>query len=460
MCRDSIDKNRKNIQEKIADDLAGPFKEVLPRSWIEQILTELEYNFRESVFSPLIVLWSFVGQVLDPDQSCNQALARTQAHRVQAGLQPISTDTGAYCKARIRLPELFFKKLFMRTGQALSQKATEESLWHGRRVKVVDGSSSSMPDTAKNQKAYPQPSGQKPGCGFPVVAFVGVFCLATGAAIELALGKWYLHDLSLFCLVRTAFDAGDILLADRGFCCYVEMALMQQRGVDTVVRLHQRRITDFRRGRILGYKDHLVIWTKPPKPSKRIRKKDFRSISDTLAVREIRYRVDIKGFRTQEVTLATTLLDADEYPAEALADLYFQRWDVELDFRHLKTTMQMDVLRCKTPEMVRKELWCHLLAYNLIRHIMWDAGQRYLVNVRRISFKGTIQYIVPFRDILSGRSKENKKEATLIFQKLIAHQKVPSRPDRIEPRVKKRRPKPYKLMTKPRAELKAALIGA
>lgn len=459
MCRDSIDKNRKNIQEKLADHLAGPFEEVLPRSWIEQILTELEYHFRESVFSPLIVLWTFVGQVLDPDQSCNQALARIQAHRVQAGLQPISTDTGAYCKARIRLPELFFKKLFMRTGQALSQKATEESLWHGRRVKVVDGSSSSMPDTAKNQRAYPQPSGQKAGCGLPVVAFVGVFCLATGTAIDLALGKWYLHDLSLFCLVRTAFDEGDILLADRGFCSYVEMALMQQRGVDTVVRLHQRRITDFRRGRLLGYKDHLVIWTKPPKPPKRVRKKDFRSIPETLPVREIRYRVEVKGFRTQEVTLASTLLDADEYPAEALADLYFQRWDVELDFRHLKTTMQMDVLRCKTPEMVRKELWCHLLAYNLIRHIMWDAGQRYLVSLRRISFKGTIQHIVPFRDTLSGRSKENIKEATLIFQRLIAHQKVPCRPGRIEPRVKKRRPKPYKLMTKPRAELKVALIG-
>lgn len=460
MCRDSIDQNRRKIQGKLADNLAGPFKEFLPKTWVDQIITELQYKFNETVFSPLVVIWAFIGQVIDPDQSCNQALARIQSHRIQLGLQPISTDTGGYCKARIRLAELLFKKLFMRTGQALTEKATEESLWLGRRVKVVDGSSSSMPDTAKNQKAYPQHSGQKPGCGFPVVAFVGVFCLATGAAIEVVLGKWYLHDLSLFCLVRSAFKAGDILLADRGFCCYVEMALMQRQQVDTVVRMHQKRITDFRRGRILGIKDHVVTWAKPAQSPKRIGKRDFHTLPETLVVREIKYRVDVKGFRTQTITLATTLLDAEAYPAEDLADLYFQRWDVELDFRHIKISMQMDVLRCKSPEMVRKELWCHLLAYNLIRHVMWEAGQRYQVSSRRISFKGAIQYIISFRAIFSGCSTQYRKELTMQFLNLIAFQEVPNRPGRIEPRVKKRRPKTYALMNKPRAELKAALLGA
>ena len=405
------------------------------------------------------MLWAFIGQVLDPDQSCNQALARIQSHRLQLGLKPISTDTGGYCKSRKRLPEQLFKKLFQRTGQRLTKQADGKDLWHGRPVKVVDGSHCSMPDTPSNQKAFGQPPGQAPGCGFPTLAFVGVFCLATGAAIECTLGGWALHDLSLFCLVRTAFEAGDILLADRGFCCYVEMALMQKQAVDTVVRLHQRRKTDFRRGHILGIEDHIVLWTKPQNPPRRLRKKDFCSIPETLAVREIRYRVDVKGFRTKTITLATTLLDAEVYPPEDLADLYFQRWIVELDFRHIKTTMQMDVLRCKSPQMVRKELWCHLLAYNLIRHLMWEAERTKGGCAGRTSFKGTIQYLISFRAFFSVTTRQQKKVLLNQLLYLIATQEVPHRPNRLEPRVKKRRPKKYNLMNKPRVELKAALIG-
>ncbi|MHC4676736.1 MAG: IS4 family transposase [Planctomycetota bacterium] len=397
--------------------------------------------------------------MLDPDQSCNQALARIQSHRLRLGLRPISTDTGGYCKSRKRLPEQLFKKLFQRTGQRLTKQVARKDLWHGRPVKVVDGSHCSMPDTPSNQKAFGQPPGQAPGCGFPTLAFVGVFCLATGAAIECVLGGWALHDLSLFCLVRTAFEAGDILLADRGFCCYVEMALMQKQAVDTVVRLHQRRKTDFRRGHILGIEDHIVIWTKPQNPPRRLRKKDFCSLPETLAVREIRYRVEVKGFRTQTITLATTLLDAEVYPPEDLADLYFQRWIVELDFRHIKITMQMDVLRCKSPQMVRKELWCHLLAYNLIRHVMWEAEQMKGVCPGRTSFKGTIQYLISFRAFFSVTTRQQKKVLLNQLLDLIATQEVPYRPNRVEPRVKKRRPKKYNLMNKPRVELRAALIG-
>jgi hypothetical protein len=406
------------------------------------------------------MLWAFIGQVLDPDPSCNQALARIQSHRSQLGLKPVSTDTGGYCKSRKRLPERLFEKLFQITGRTLTEQASEKELWHGRRVKVVDGSTCSMPDTASNQKAFGQPPGQKPGCGFPTMAFVGVFCLATGAAIKCALGGWALHDLSLFCLVRTAFQAGDILLADRGFCCYVEMALIQKRGVDTVVRMHQRRISDFRRGRILGIQDHIVTWNKPQNSPRRISKKDFCSIPDTIEVREIRYRLDIKGFRPQMITLATTLLDAEVYSPEDLADLYFQRWAVELDFRHIKITMQMDVLRCKTAEMIRKELWCHLLAYNLIRHLMWDARQSKGDCHDRSSFKGTIQYLISFRPFYSFTTLLQRDIILKKLFSLILAQQVPYRPNRFEPRVKKRRPKTYNLMNKPRNELKTALIGA
>ena len=235
---------------------------------------------------------------------------------------------------------------------------------------------------------------------------------------------------------------------------------MQKQGVDTVVRLHQRKLTDFRRGRILGVEDHLVTWIKPPNPPRRIRKKDFRGISETLLVREIRYRLDVKGFRTQTITLATTLLDANVYPAEDLADLYFRRWAVELDFRHIKITLQMDVLRCKSSQMVRKELWCHLLAYNLVRHLMWEAEQTKEGSARRTSFKGTIQYLISFRAFFCGTTL--RRNGVLLEQvcDLIAAQELPHRPHRVEPRVKKRRPKKYNLMNKPRAELRAALIGA
>lgn len=405
-----------------------------------------------------MLVWAFIGQVLDPDQSCNRALARIQAYRARLGLKPLSTDTGGYCKARKRLPEALFRQLFQRTGAGLSQNADARHLWCNRRVKVVDGSSSSMPDTPANQKTYPQPCMQKPGCGFPVVAFVGVFCLATGAALHLALGPWFLHDLSLFYFARHAFSAGDIMLADRGFCSYAEIALMQQRNVDTVMRLHQRRKTDFRRGRILGLEDHVVVWNKPLQCSQGLRQKDYRRLPATLTLREIRYRVAARGFRTREITLVTTLLDCERYNAESLADLYGQRWDVELDFRHLKTTMQMDVLRGKTPDIVRKEIWTHLLAYNLIRAVMWEAAETQDAP-RRISVKGTIQHVLSLRDLFVSHRSIRRMSPWFTLLHLVAGQQVPCRPQRFEPRVKKRRPKNYPLMTKPRSQLKAVIGG-
>ena len=373
------------------------------------------------------------------------------------GLEPLSVDTGGYCKARKRLPEAIFSKLCLRAGASLAAKANGAELWFNRRVKVVDGSSASMPDTPANQASYPQPTEQLPGCGFPVVGFVAVFCLATGAMLNLAMGPWYPHDLTLFYFLRGAFEWGDIFLADRAFCSYAELALFKQRGVDSVLRLHQRRKTDFRRGRILGLSDHIVRWSKPAACPHGLRKKDYRRLPRSLVIREVRYRAETNGFRTQQITLATTLLDAETYSSESLAELYFQRWDVELDFRHIKTTMQMDVLRCKTPEMVRKEIWTHLLAYNLIRSVMWQAARFGSVQSRRLSFKGTIQYVLSLGDMLTCRQR--KRLPLTMLLKLVAEQIVPLRPGRIEPRVRKRRPKNYRLMTKPRSQLKAA-IGA
>jgi len=224
---------------------------------------------------------------------------------------------------------------------------------------------------------YPQPCGQKPGCGFPVVAYVAVFCLTTGAALDLAMGQWFLHDLNLFYFVRDIFQRGEVMLADRGFCSYAEIGLLHQRGVDTVMRLHQARRTDFRRGKVIGVCDHIVTWVKPSSCPPGLRPEDYLRLPETLTLRELRYQIAINGYRTQSVTLVTTLLDPVAYPSTALAELYFRRWQVELDFRHLKTTMQMDVLRGKSPSVVRKEVWTHLLAYNLIRSLMWDAGKKH-----------------------------------------------------------------------------------
>lgn len=402
-------------------------------------------------------MWAFVGQVLDPDGSCNRALARIQAHRARLGLPPLSANTGGYCKARQRLPEELLSGLCLGAGETLAGRPDRSDLWFGRRVNLVDGSSASMPDTPANQAAWPQPAGQTPGCGFPVVAFVAVFCLTTGALLALATGKWFLHDLSLFYFVRDVFAWGDILLADRAFCSYAELALLKQRGVDSVMRLHQRRRTDFRRGRILGLEDHEVRWSRPEQCPRGLRPADYRRLPASLAVREIRYRVEVKGFRTQEITLATTLLDAETYFPEALAELYFLRWDVELDFRHIKTTMQMEKLRCETPEMVRKEIWTHLLAYNLIRSLMWEAARAGRVRARRLSFKGSIQHVLSLWDMVLARRRGTQANELLLY--LVGRQAVPFRPGRMEPRVRKRRPKSYPLMTQPRSELKAALMG-
>lgn len=445
------------VQDQLAEDLAGPFEGFLPKAVIESMIQKVGYRFREKVFTPFIIIWAFIGQVLDPDASCRRALARIQAHRARRGLPAVSTNTSGYCKARSRLPERLFQLLFQHLGGALVQKVSPRALWHGRRVKIVDGSSVSMPDTEDNQKQYPMAPGQKPGCGFPVAALVAVFSLATGAALDVVLGSWRLHDLNLFCRLRHLFEAGDIVLADRGFCSVAEMALLQRRGVDSVIRLHQRRKSDFRRGHILGRKDHVVQWNKPAQCPRVVSAADYQHLPETLTVREVQYRVEPKGFRPQEVTLATTLLDADVYPVEDLADLYFRRWDIELDFRYLKTRMQMDVLRGQTPAMVRKEIYTHLLAYNLVRSIIWQAATSRGGSPGRLSVTGTIQHLLSVRDITVWGHHHMSDFLYARLLDLVAGQTVPYRPGRVEPRAVKRRPKPHNLMTRPRNELRAAL---
>ena len=444
-------RERQEKQAALIHDLAGPLRRYLPDSWITAaggLVTRI------TAFPPPVMIWCMIRQALYADPSCRAVLCWLQAGRTSVGLLPVSSDTGAYCKARQRLPLSLIPDLALKVAQTLSQQAKSNHLWRGHRVLAVDGSAFSMPDTPENQERFPQPSTQKAGCGFPVADFVAVICLATGVFLDAALGTWKVHELALFYHLRHHFHQGDIFLADRGFASYAEMALFLKRGVESVLRLHQRRRADFKSGRVLAVDDHIAIWTRPTHCPKGLRSEDYDQLAETLDIREIRYRVTVKGYRTTEVIISTTLLDVERYPAEALADLYFQRWQVEVDFRHLKTTMQLDICRGQSPDVVEKEFWAHVLAYNLIRRLMWEAGDTWDGCALGLSLKGTIQHLLS-RWILYWEAQEHDDYDLLLA--LVNNESIPHRPGRVEPRVRKRRPKNYSLMTEPRTELKKRL---
>ena len=444
-------RERQAKQERLVQNLSGPLRPYLSIDWIEAAGGIAK---RVTAFPPLVMVWCMIRQVLYADPSCRAVLAWVQAARKHEGLSRLSHDTSGYCKARQRLPAQLFPQLSRRVARVLSDRASTMQRWCGRRVLVADGSAFSMPDTPDNQNRFPQPCRQKQGCGFPVGVFVGVICLTTGAVIDAFIGSGKMHDLAMFYYVRSCFVAGDIFLADRAFSAYSEMALFLGNKVDSVVRLHQRRKADFRRGRVLGIGDHIVSWSRPEYCSKGLRRKDFDQLPPSLQVREIRYRVAVKGFRTHNVILATTLYDAGKYSAKDLAELYFRRWDIEVDFRHLKTTMQMDILRGHNPDVVNKEFWAHVLAYNLIRCLLWDAGIGHGKPPLGLSLKGAIQHLLPhWSGYRCQRFTEMFKELLL----LIAAELLPIRPKRVEPRVRKRRPKQFTFMNKPRNELRKQL---
>jgi hypothetical protein len=345
-----------------------PFADLLTAEQIETALRDEAVSFRDRLFSPLVTLWAFLSQVLDPDHSCRAAVARFLAWRAARGLAPGPADTGAYCKACLRLPEGVLARLTRATGRQPQDQAPDSWRWNGRAVKVVDGTTVSMPDTAANQKEFPQSRSQKPGVGFPIARLVVLFSLAVGTALDAALGRYrgkQTGETALFHTLHAHLEPGDVLRADRYYGSYWEIALARGRGADVVCRLHQRRRADFRRGRRLGREDHIVRWAKPKRPDW-MDEATYAALPATLAVREVRVRVRHPGFRTRALVVVTTLLDTEEFPRQDVAVLYRMRWLAELDLRSLKQTLQMDVLRCQSPAMVRKEVWAHLLAYDLV----------------------------------------------------------------------------------------------
>ncbi len=447
-------------RQRLARSCQFPISNLLPLAEVDAAVKAEGFSFRERIFTPAITLWIFLGQVLDPDHSCRQALMRFAAWLSAHGCRPCSTDTGAYCQARQRLPEGVLQRLTRSRGRAAEEQSPRDWHWFGRCVRTADGTTVSMPDTAANQKAYPQPRTQKPGLGFPIMRVVVIFSLSVGTVLEAAFNPYLGKETGETGMLRTllhSLQRGDVLLGDRYFANYWIIALAKRLGIDVVFRQHQLRKVDFRRGRRLGMDDLLITWTKPQRP-RWMSPEIYATVPTTLTVREVRLRIPKGKNRTREIVVVSTLLDGGRYAKGELEALYRLRWQAELHLRSLKTTLQMDILRCKAPDMVRKEVWAHFLIYNLIRMTMVQAAQSQ--PKRRpwqISFKGALQALCAFGGFWPvGRLTDPDAYYTHMLCAIAEH-RVGHRPDRVEPRAKKRRPKPLPLLTEPRVQARARL---
>jgi hypothetical protein len=448
------------LRQQFLQDGDLPFTEVLSAEVVSQAVTAIGTCWNDRIFTPLVTLWVFLGQVLSADHSCRAAVARLIAHRASQGLRPCSSETGAYCQARKRLPERFFSTVACQVGRNLDARADSQWLWKGRSVYLFDGSTVSMPDTPENRKEYPLTYNQRPGTAFPVARIGAIISLACGAVLNLGICRYAGKGQGEVSLLRQLWDIlrpGDVLLTDCLMSNWTTIVMLKQRGVETVSRLNKAvRSADFRLGIRLGKDDHLVHWVKPTS-IRSVDRDTYRSLPEFITLRETRIRVEQPGFRTRSIVIVTTLLDPEQTTKEDLATLYRARWNNELDLRSIKITLQMDLLRCKTPELVRKEIWTHVLAYNLIRTIMAQAASQIGVQPRSVSFKATIQILEAFQPVIAHQGHWGIQHRQELYQQLlkaIGTHRVADRPDRFEPRMTKRRPKNYDRLTKPRKEIK------
>jgi len=443
------------LKQKSFSQLGECLGKFIPHHYLRP--TETGALSRRRFFSKENTFWAFFSQVLDADGGCQEVVRKLQAFAAMKAKPLPSSSTAAYCQARKKLDLPSLRAILQDTSKRLQTMADPGRL-NGRRVIVVDGTGLSMPDTAANQQVWPQSRTQKPGCGFPRASLCACFCLQTGALLSYAVGNKTSHELPMLRTQWDTFIPGDIFLGDKGFCSYYDVARFQDRGVDSVITLARRLpVPKTEAFKVLGDHDLLIEWHKPVRsPVASYSQEEWEDLPDTLALRQIKVTVKQAGFRVQAFYIITTLLDAEAYPANELADLYLQRWEVELFFRDIKTTMGMDILRCKTPDMVRKEILMHLIVYNGIRCLMVEAAKVQGMRVRRISFKGSVQALRQWEPHLN-QAKLSRQERRHIIGRLyesIAGKKVPERPGRSEPRAVKRRPKPYQLLTMPRQEMR------
>ena len=456
----------KNDFSMIADSFLHtpglPFASVLNAASIQRIFREEKALFgQDALFSTQIVLWAFLAQTLRDGKgiACATAVADIATYLLQMGQRPPSGDTGDYCRARAKLKVTALQRLVRESASQLEAEAPASWLWQGLHAKLVDGFTFTLPDTPANQEVFPQINGQKKGVGLPIARVCTVTSLATAVVCDLAVGPYGGKETGENALLRQmlgTFDKDDVVVFDRYYCSFMMLALLAQRGLHVCARLHQRRHSDFRRGRRIGPGDHLITWTRPQKPAW-MSQEQYDRIPETLTLREVRFQVTVPGRRTRTLTIITTLTDPKAYSRQDLADLYGFRWNVELDIRHIKQTLHLDHVRCKTPEMVRRELWVTLLAYNLIRKVIATSAGVHRKQPRQLGFTLACQSILASWMILSTGSCRDARATYTMLLAHIAANEVANRPGRIEPRVLKRRRHRYPLMQRPRAQLRAEL---
>jgi hypothetical protein len=451
-------------RERLESSARLPFRDLLSETRIQTALERAGVEFRDRIYSPMVTLWAFLSQLMSrKDSSCRDAVSRVLADRVARRQKACSMETTSYCEARRRLPEEVISGLTREMGRELHRQAPPEWLWKGRRVQIVDGSTATMDDTQENQDEYPQSRNQKAGLGFPILRFVVLLSLAVGTVLECAVGACRgkkTGEQSLFRQTWEALETGDIVLGDRLYDAYRDIALLKARGIDVVFGKKQSRHCDFRCGRRLGKDDHVVTWKKPKYDASRYdSKEEWMSLPEEMRIREIRVMVSRKGYRTRTIMVVTTLLDAELYSAQDVTDLFAQRWHCELDLRSIKQALGMRHLHCRSPEMVRKELWTYLLAYNLIRVRMAQAAAVHGVVPRTLSFTAAKTLLDNFAPHLeTARGAEHQRiEAEMIDA--IVRCRVGNRPHRKEPRAVKKRPQTHPYLTKPRTQARKQLAA-
>ncbi len=448
------------LKQKFQNSIGLPFEQTLAEAVVQQVLQEQGVKYRQVLYTPIVVLWAWLSQVLDADKSLSNAVKRVMTWMAEAKAAVPSADTGAYSKARKRFPVAVLKPLLRQTATALESEIKPEQRWCGRRVKAYDGTTVLMSDTPANQTVYPQHSNQQAGCGFPLAKLVVWFCGTTGAVLEVAIAAFSTSEWQLSRQLYATVQRDDVVVADSAYGTYVDLALVVSSGADAVFRKHHARHCDFRRGKKLGIGDHLVQWQRPLRCPHSMSKTDFEALPKNLEVREVHLFIQQPGFRPKEIILVTTLLDPKRYRKAKLAQLYQLRWQAtEVNLKHLKTTLQMEMIAAKTPEMVQKEIYMHLLAYNLLRTLMWQSVQSTQVSPLRLSLQGTRQQFNHFRPQFAMATEHQRQQCCTSLLNLIADLLVPLRPNRVEPRVVKRRPKPFPRMQQPRSTLQAKLAA-
>jgi len=443
-----------------------PFSDVLTEEEIQEAFDENESGFAQeenNIFTPPVTLWAFLSQVLHKDEqrSCLAAVSRIIVLLVALGRKPCANNSGGFCKARAKLPEKVIERLVMRVGNGCEEQVPEAWLWKGRHVKLGDGTTVSMPDTEENQAVYPQQASQAKGLGFPVARMVVLLSLATAMVCGMAIGPYSGKETGEMALMRQLLDqldAGDILLTDKYFCSYFMIALLLENKIDFVTRLHHARKEDAYRIQGLGKKDHLIQWQRPQKPDW-MDQETYHRIPESLALRQLEVNVTEPGFRVDSLVIVTTLVDAEVYSKEDIAELYHRRWLAELDIRAIKCNVGMDVLRCKRPEMMRKEIWTCLLAYNLIRKTMLQASLAARLSPRQLSFANAMQTMAASWVVIPMLTHEQIASMIDIQIASLTSPMVGNRPNRIEPRAVKRRPKPIRLLNMTRDAAREKLLS-